>query len=142
MIEEDLARLNHMLSAQAQDENEDESAALYPRAIPQSEGEEYAPGISYDMYLRMRTEMCGKVTPSTLAPGQPPVQRMVHTATPRPFICPICRQGRTRVMHVEAHFAQCAKINGNPHGLHWFDHPTTLDYYGEKRTRRTRIGTE
>lgn len=145
-IQEDLARLDSLITeenSRAQLEIEAESAELYPRAIPQSDSEGYAPGISYDMYLRMRTTMCGKITPSKLEPGQPPIRQIIRTKEMRRFPCPICRQRRTRMWHVESHFPGCAKINGNPRGLHWFDHPTILNHYKEgTRFNRRRIGTE
>ena len=129
--------------ARAQHEIEAGIGELYPRAAPKSEGEEYAPGISYDMYLRLRTRVCGKVTPSELAPGQPPIRLPIRTKEIRKWECPVCGQRRVRLWHVEGHFPRCVEINGNPNGLHWFDHPTILKHYEEgKRLHRKRIGTE
>ncbi|MCJ1426318.1 hypothetical protein MMC29_004221 [Sticta canariensis] len=149
-IREDLAPFNSVLAeenargiARAQHEIDAGIVELYPRAIPESEGEEYAPGISYDMYLRLRTRVCGKVTPSKLAPGQPPIRLPIRAKESRNYGCPICRQRRVRVWHVEGHFPRCVKNNGNPNGLHWFDHPTVLKHYEDgKGLHRRRIGTE
>lgn len=138
-----LAEENMKENARAQEEIEAGIVKPYPRAIPESDGEEYAPGISYSMYLRLRTKVCGKVTPSKLAPGQPPMRLPIRTKGSREFGCPICRQRRVRVWHVECHFPRCVDRNGNPNGLHWFDHPTVLKYYQEgTNLQRRKLGTE
>lgn len=145
VIQEDISRLDSLLgeNVRAQLEIESGLVEVYPRAIPQSYDEDYAPGITYSMYVKMRTTMCGKVTPSMLEPGQPPIRPKIYrTRKTRRFACPICRQRRTRLQHAECHFVPCAETNGNPDGLHWFDHPTVLEYYGKKRSHRRRLGTE
>ncbi|MCJ1463980.1 hypothetical protein MMC07_002590 [Pseudocyphellaria aurata] len=119
-----------------------ERSGLFPKAIPQADGEEYAPGISYDTFLRLRTVVCGKITPSKVKPGCAPIQQSIRTVELRPFICPICLQGRNRSWHVEEHFPHCVETNGNPHGLHWFDHPSTLKHYREGGPRFTRSASD
>lgn len=144
-IQEDLTRLKSLLgeNMRAQLEIEPGSVELQPRAIPQSDGEEYAPGITYKKYVKLRTMMCGKVTPSKLKPGQPPIRHMTyHTKVEGRFPCPICHRGSNKLQHLESHFTPCAKRNGNPRGLHWFDHPTILEHYRTKKSHRKRLGTE
>ena len=42
-----------------------------------------------------------------------------------PYICALCNQSFTRKTTVkEPHFASCVKVNGNPNGVAWDDHPS------------------
>lgn len=126
-------QVSSLLEQETRAEAESDTKLAQPtssRPIPQNAGE-YSPGIPYEKIMKLRTAACGKATPSKLAPGEAPVQQRITSNEPRPFICPICHQGRTRLQHLETHFPVCVEAKGNPNGLHYFDHASTLKYISE-----------
>ena len=58
----------------------------------------------------------GVITPSKLAPGEDPKQRITDTGGDRRFKCPICGSLHKAFYHLQCHFISCVKTNGNPTG--------------------------
>ncbi|KAL8721698.1 MAG: hypothetical protein Q9181_007652 [Wetmoreana brouardii] len=94
-----------------------------------SKGDEYAPGIPWVLYNRIRTKDCGvvKAPPTANHVIKPPPQ--FGNNNPRPFKCAICDCTFTQRRHVKDHFQYCVARNGNPDGRHWFDSPSILVTY-------------
>lgn len=96
----------------------------------QAQRDHYAPGITWEIYNRHRSEDCGVVKdpPTANYIVKPPPQ--FESVNGRPFLCVICSSGFTRRLHVKDHFKYCVARNGNPQGYYWFDSPSILASYG------------
>lgn len=83
---------------------------------------------------KIYTDVCGIVTPSRLAPGRAPRKAGLNRPND-PFHCPICDSRFDRVRSVTSHFRACVRVNGNPEGKFWLDHPSMGVWRGPRNDR-------